>query len=177
MTAHSRTYPAFPIPAVGAVILAQRHILLIQRGHPPAIGQWTLPGGVVELGESPEEAIIREVREECSLEITVLGVIEVINRIMRDDHNNIKYHYVIIDYLAHYQASDSSAYAVLSRGTYEDRRNPEMGSLPDIASSPGADVMDVRWVPFQALSQYDVTEGLFPIIRAGIAMHAQWEHI
>ena len=76
MTTHSRTYPAFPIPAVGAVILAQEHILLIQRGQPPAIGQWTLPGGVVEVGESPEEAIIREVREECSVEISVLSLIE-----------------------------------------------------------------------------------------------------
>lgn len=174
MTVHSRTYPAFPIPAVGAVILAQEHILLIQRGRPPAIGQWTLPGGVVEVGESPEEAVIREVREECSVDIIVLGVIEVINRIVRDDQHKIKYHYVIIDYLARCQASGSSAHEVPSR---ESQRNLEKVSLPDVASTPGADVMGVRWVPFQDLPQYDVTEGLLPIVRAGIAMHAQWEQM
>jgi ADP-ribose pyrophosphatase YjhB (NUDIX family) len=179
MTTHSRTYPAFPIPAVGAVILAQEHILLIQRGQPPALGQWTLPGGVVEVGESPEEAIIREVREECSVEISVLSVLEVINRIVRDDHHNIKYHYIIIDYLAHCQASGSSAHEVPPKGKGADgfQRNPEEVSLPAIASTSGADVMDVCWVPFQDLPQYDVTEGLLPVIRAGIAMHAQWKQI
>lgn len=171
MTTHSRTYPAFPIPAVGAVIVVQEHILLIQRGHPPALGQWTLPGGVVEVGESPEEAIIREVREECSLDITVLGVIEVINRIVRDDQHKMKYHYVIIDYLTRCQTNGSSAHKMSSR---DFQKNPEEASLPDIASAPGADVMDVRWVSFQDLPQYNVTEGLLPIIRAGIAMNAQW---
>lgn len=171
MTTQSRTYPAFPIPAVGAVILTQEHILLIQRGQPPALGQWTLPGGVVEVGESPEEAIIREVREECSLDITVLSVIEVINRVVHDAQHKIKYHYVIIDYLARCQAS---AHGAPSR---DFQKKPEEVSLPDIASTPGADVMDVRWVPFQDLPQYDVTEGLLPIVRAGIAIHAQWEQM
>ena len=77
-----RTYPTFPIPSVGAVILKNDHILLIQRGQAPAKGKWTLPGGVVELGEAPEEALIREVKEECNLIITVVGVLDVVNKVL-----------------------------------------------------------------------------------------------
>lgn len=107
---NTRTYPTFPIPSVGAVILKDDHILLIQRGQAPAKGKWTLPGGVVELGESPEEALIREVKEECNLCITVIGVIDVVNKVIRDDLNAIKYHYVIIDYLARCQTDKSLSY-------------------------------------------------------------------
>jgi 8-oxo-dGTP diphosphatase len=151
---NTRTYPTFPIPSVGAVILKDDHILLIQRGQAPAKGKWTLPGGVVELGESPEEALIREVQEECNLRITVIGVIDVVNKVIRDDHNAIKYHYVIIDYLVRCQTNEP---------------------LNQISLQPGTDVTDVRWIPLQELTQYDLTEGLLRIIRAGIAMQKQWD--
>lgn len=154
MAPYSRTYPAFPIPAVGAVILNQDHVVLVQRGQAPAQGQWTLPGGVVELGEAPEEAILREVCEECHLKIAVLGIIDVVNRVLRDEQQAIQYHYVIIDYLARCQ---------------------EESLLPTTPLQPGTDVTDVRWVPFSEIVQYDLTEGLIPIIRAGIAMQAEWE--
>jgi len=145
-----RTYPTFPIPSAGAVILNDDHILLIQRGQAPAKGKWTLPGGVVELGESPEEALIREVKEECNLIITIIGVIDVVNKVIRDDHNGIKYHYVIIDYLGRCQTDENGS------------------------SKPGTDVMDVRWIPLQEVTHYDLTEGLLKIIRAGVAMQKQW---
>lgn len=151
---NKRTYPTFPIPSVGAVILKDDQILLIQRGQAPAKGKWTLPGGVVELGESPEEALIREVKEECNLRITVIGVIDVVNKVIRDDHKTIKYHYVIIDYLARCQPDES---------------------LSQVSSQPGTDVLDVRWVPLQEVTQYDLTEGLLRIIRAGIALQTQWD--
>lgn len=157
MSTASRTYPAFPIPAVGAVILAREHVLLIQRGQPPSEGKWTLPGGVVEIGESPENAIIREVREECSLDILVLGILDVVNRIVHDEDGRVKYHYVIIDYAAR------------CRDTSNDQE------LPEIAVHAATDVSDVCWVPFQELPCYDVTEGLRPIIQAAIAMQSQWE--
>jgi ADP-ribose pyrophosphatase YjhB (NUDIX family) len=157
MSPQSRTYPAFPIPAVGAVILEQEHVLLIQRGQPPAVGKWTLPGGVVEVGESPEEAIIREVQEECSVKIMILTVLDVVNRIVRDEDGKVQYHYVIIDYVARCQEAGR-----------------EYG-LPEIAPHAETDVRDVRWVPFQELDHYNVTEGLCPVIRAGIAMQSQWE--
>ena len=149
-----RTYPTFPIPSVGAVILKNDHILLIQRGQAPAIGKWTLPGGVIELGESPEEALIREVKEECNLRITVIGVIDVVNKMIQDEHNAIKYHYVIIDYLVRCQTDEP---------------------LNQISLQPGTDVTDVRWVPLQEVTQYELTEGLLRIIRAGVAMQEQWD--
>lgn len=154
MSAPERTYPAFPIPSVGAVILNREHILLVQRGQPPSAGKWTFPGGIVELGESPEHAIIREVKEECHIDIAVLGVIDVVNRVFRDEKNAIKYHYVIIDYLA--RCLDES-----------DR--PKQGSL-----LPATDVLDARWIPLQEVLHYELTEGLLSIIRAGIAKHTQW---
>jgi 8-oxo-dGTP diphosphatase len=153
MSINARIYPTFPIPAVGAVILNDDHILLVQRGQAPAKGKWTLPGGVVELGESPEEALIREVQEECQLNITVVGVIDVVNRVIRDDRNAIEYHYVIIDYLARCQAGKP---------------------LPEVFPQPETDVMDARWISLQEVTQHDLTDGLLKIIRAGIAMQAQW---
>lgn len=143
----------FPIPAVGAVIVNQDHVVLVQRGQPPAQGQWTLPGGVVELGESPAEAIRREVCEECHLKIAALDIIDVVNRVVRDEQQAIQYHYVIIDYLACCLEESVSPTAPLQ---------------------PGTDVTDVQWVRFSDLARYDVTEGLLSIIQAGIAMHAEW---
>jgi len=68
---HTRVYPTFPIPAVGAVVLHDDTVLLIQRGQAPAKGKWTLPGGVIEVGESPEESLLREVEEECQVNIHI----------------------------------------------------------------------------------------------------------
>ena len=157
MPSQSRTYPAFPIPAVGAVILEQEHVLLIQRGQPPSEGQWTVPGGVVEIGESPKEAIIREVYEECAVEVQVLDMLDVVNRIVRDDADAVKYQYVIIDYLARCCTT-----------------GPDHSS-PEIIVRADTDVRDGRWVLLQELPKYDVTEGLIPIIRAGISMRAAME--
>lgn len=154
MPTSERTYPAFPIPSVGAVILNREHVVLVQRGQPPSAGKWTLPGGIVELGESPENAIVREVKEECHLDIAVMDVIDVVNRVFRDEENAIKYHYVIIDYLA--RCVDESS-------------RPEAEAL-----RPATDVLDARWVPLPEIIHYDLTEGLLSIIRAGIAKQTQW---
>jgi 8-oxo-dGTP diphosphatase len=150
---NARTYPTFPIPAVGAVILHDQRVLLVQRGQPPAQGKWTIPGGVIEIGEAPEEALMREVQEECHLSITVVGIIDVVNRVIRDDQDTIKYHYVILDYLARWQ-----------RGESEQAVSPQ----------PGTDVLDVRWIPLPELGQYELTEGLLKIIHAGIALQQQF---
>lgn len=150
---NARTYPTFPIPAVGAVILHDQRVLLVQRGQPPAQGKWTIPGGAIEVGEAPEEALIREVQEECHLSITVVGIIDVVNRVIRDDQNTIKYHYVILDYLARCQ-----------RGESEQTVSPQ----------PDTDVMDVRWIPLSELDRYELTEGLLKIIHEGIAMQQQF---
>jgi 8-oxo-dGTP diphosphatase len=99
----SREYPARPIVGVGAVILDRSldrdRVLLIQRAQPPLKGQWSLPGGALELGETLEEGIRREVLEETGLVVEPLGIVEVVDRISRDAEGCVQYHYVLIDYL------------------------------------------------------------------------------
>jgi len=144
MTEQTRTYPTFPIPAVGAIALNEGHVLLIQRGKPPAQGKWTLPGGVIEVGESPEEALIREIWEECQLEIRPVRVAKIVSRIVRDDAGRVLYHYLIIDYLV--ECCDSRPY-------YE------------LAIAPTSDAADARWVRLDELEQYQLTEGVADVIR------------
>jgi ADP-ribose pyrophosphatase YjhB (NUDIX family) len=83
---------------VGAVIFRGGEVLLVRRGQEPAKGSWTLPGGVVEVGEGLEAAITREVLEETGLTVKVLGITAVLERIYRDAEENIPYHYVLIDF-------------------------------------------------------------------------------
>jgi len=89
-----------PLVGVAAVILREREVLLVQRGKMPGKGEWSLPGGLVELGEPVQEALHREVWEEVSIEIEILGLVGVYNRIVKDVNNNIQFHYVIVDYCA-----------------------------------------------------------------------------
>jgi ADP-ribose pyrophosphatase YjhB (NUDIX family) len=94
-----RNYPSHPIIGVGAVVIAQGRIVLVKRAHEPLKGEWNLPGGGVELGETLQEACAREVLEETGLEVRVGSVIEVFDRIMRDDNGVVQYHFVLVDYL------------------------------------------------------------------------------
>ena len=94
-----RTYPAQPIIGVGAVVIAQGRIVLVKRAHDPLKGEWNLPGGGVELGETLQEACSREVLEETGLEVRVGSVIEVFDRITRDTGGQVEYHFVLVDYL------------------------------------------------------------------------------
>lgn len=94
-----RTYPSRPIVGVGAVIFAGGQVVLIRRRYEPLAGQWSLPGGTVEIGETLEAAAAREVREETGLVVDVGPVVEVFDRILIDDARKVRYHYVLIDYL------------------------------------------------------------------------------
>jgi ADP-ribose pyrophosphatase YjhB (NUDIX family) len=95
-----RRYPPRPVLGIGAVLFDEAgRILLVQRGQPPLEGTWTLPGGVVELGESSEAATVREVREETGLDIEVGPVVEIVDHIERDEVGRVLYHFVIVDYL------------------------------------------------------------------------------
>jgi mutator protein MutT len=94
-----REYPDRPIVGVGAVIVDDGKVVLIRRRHDPLAGQWSLPGGMVELGETLEEAVAREMLEETSLVVEVGPVIEVFDRIMYDESQRVRYHFVLVDYL------------------------------------------------------------------------------
>jgi 8-oxo-dGTP diphosphatase len=94
-----REYPEFPIVGVGAVILERDRVLLVQRAHAPLKGEWSLPGGALELGETLEDGIRREVFEETGLIVEPLSIIKVFDRITRDEEGRIQFHYVLVDYL------------------------------------------------------------------------------
>ena len=95
----SREYPSRPIVGVGGVIVSGGGIVLIKRGAEPLKGQWSLPGGGVEIGETLPAAVAREVLEETGLDVEVGPVVEVFDRITRDGEDRVRYHYVLVDYL------------------------------------------------------------------------------
>jgi mutator protein MutT len=139
----SREYPACPLVGVGAVVLHQGRVLLVRRGGQPSSGKWSLPGGLVELGETTAEAIRREIREECGIGITVVDVAGVLDRVTRDVEGRVRYHYVLIDYLAFPESE-----AVVA----------------------GTDAAECRWVEIERVNELDVTDGLSDMIRRGLAL-------
>jgi 8-oxo-dGTP diphosphatase len=94
-----REYPESPIVGVGAVILDGDRVLLIERGNEPLKGEWSLPGGALELGETLEEGVRREVLEETGLIVEPVAIVEVFDRISRDFEGRVRYHYVLVDYV------------------------------------------------------------------------------
>lgn len=139
----SREYPDHPRVGVGAVVLHESRVLLVKRGRPPSLGKWSLPGGLVDLGETTRAAIVREVAEECGLAIRVAGVAGVLDRVVRDGAGRVRYHYVLVDYLAF----------------------PEGTRL-----APGSDAADARWVEIDRVTELDTTEGLLDMIRRAQAV-------
>lgn len=97
-----REFPEAPIVGVGAVVVDRDRVLLVQRGRDPLKGKWSLPGGVLELGESLTDAVAREIQEETGLEVEPIELVELIDRVVREESpqgQRIRYHYVIADYL------------------------------------------------------------------------------
>lgn len=99
----SRDFPERPIVGVGVIVFKGTDVLLVRRGKPPRLGEWSIPGGAQELGETIAEAAIREIREEAGIEIEVEGLVEVVDLIRPSDDPNragIRHHYTLVDLLA-----------------------------------------------------------------------------
>lgn len=109
----SRSYPSQPVVGVGVVVLDDDRVLLIKRGKPPRVGQWSLPGGAQELGETLADAARREVREEAGIEIQLGEIIATLDMIDRDDAGRVRHHYTLVDFMAeakqtHLKAGDDA---------------------------------------------------------------------
>ncbi len=137
-----RSYPDRPIAAVGAIVVKDGRVLLIRRGKEPSYGVWSVPGGAVHLGESLHDAVRREIREECGIEIDLTDVLEAVDRMTRDGEGRVQYHYVVVDYLARWA-------------------NGEVVSA--------SDSLEARWVAPADLPQYQMTSGTADVIRKMLA--------
>ncbi|MEM3378643.1 MAG: NUDIX hydrolase [Candidatus Bathyarchaeia archaeon] len=126
-----KEYPERPVVGVGAIIIKDGKILLEKRKSAPAKGEWSVPGGLVELGESIEQAVIREVKEETGLDVASPRLVDVIDHISLDEKGAVKYHFVIIDYFVSVTGGELRA---------------------------ASDADDLKWVPLDEVEQYDLTE-------------------
>ena len=105
----SRLYPDRPIVGIGIVILRGDEVLLIRRGKPPRQGQWSLPGGAQKTGETVFDAARREVREETGLAVEILGLVDVVDSIERDEAGRARYHFTLVDVLAEWRSGEAVA--------------------------------------------------------------------
>jgi 8-oxo-dGTP diphosphatase len=94
-----REFPESPLVGVGAIIIEENRVLLVKRAHPPLQAQWSIPGGVLEVGELVREAAVREAREETGLIVEPGDLLGVYDRVLRDAEHHVQYHYVLIDFL------------------------------------------------------------------------------
>lgn len=94
-----REYPDTPLVGIGAIIIEDQRVVLVKRGHAPLQGKWSIPGGVLEVGETLRKAVVREVREETALTIEPGELLGVFERVIPDEQGKMRYHYVLIDFL------------------------------------------------------------------------------
>jgi mutator protein MutT len=105
----NRVYPEFPLPGVAAIIIHEEKVLLVERGKEPSKGKWGLPGGLVEVGETIEEAIKREVLEETGISIKPIKLLEVLDSIKKNEDKKVQYHYIIFEFLCKYNSGEIKA--------------------------------------------------------------------
>lgn len=136
----NREYSSFPILTVGGIIFIDGKVLLIKRNQQPGRGRWTIPGGAVHIGETVPEALQREVLEETGLSVEVKSLVEIVEKIIRDEDDKVKFHYVILDYLCEYISGEMAA---------------------------SSDAEDIKTVSMNELDELDLIEGTREIIEKG----------
>jgi ADP-ribose pyrophosphatase YjhB (NUDIX family) len=104
-----REYPSRPFVGIGVVVIKDGCVLLCQRGKPPGVGTWTLPGGAQEVGETCEDAARRELLEECGITVGALHMCAHVDSIRRDSAGRVQYHYTILDFAARWVAGEPVA--------------------------------------------------------------------
>lgn len=104
-----RRYPDRPLVGVGAIIFNGNKVLLVKRGQKPALGKWSIPGGLVELGENLDSAVRREVLEEVGLDVRVKDLVAALDRVIRDEQGRIEYHYVLLDFICEWVHGEPKA--------------------------------------------------------------------
>jgi 8-oxo-dGTP diphosphatase len=135
-----REYPEIPLVGVGAIIIEDARVLLVRRAHPPLQAQWSIPGGVLEVGELVREAAIREAREETGLIVAPADLLGVYDRVLRNPEQRVQYHYVLIDFLCR-------------------RVGGELAAASDAA--------EVRWFTREELPALQLAEDTQDVIRRG----------
>jgi 8-oxo-dGTP diphosphatase len=140
----SREYPDYPRVGVGAIVLHEGRVLLVKRGHAPGLGLWSVPGGLVDVGETTVDAARREVDEETGLTVRIAGLVGVLDRVTRDAEGRVRYHWVLIDYLAIPESTETL--------------------------TAGSDAAEVRWVTIDEVERLPITEGLVDMIRRAVAL-------
>jgi 8-oxo-dGTP diphosphatase len=135
-----REFPELPLVGVGAIIIKDGRVVLVKRAHPPIQGQWSIPGGVLEVGEFVREAAIREAREETGLTVETGELLGVYDRILRDDQKRVQYHYLLVDFLC----------------------RPVGGQL-----QAATDAAEVRWFTREQLPALNLAEDTFEVIGKG----------
>ena len=133
-----RAYPDRPYVGVGIIVFRGDEVLLAQRGKPPNMGAWSIPGGAQELGETVHEAAARELKEETGLEVDILGLVDVVDSIRRDDDGDVAFHFTLVDMVAEWRAGEATA---------------------------GDDVPAVEWVKFEHIDQYELRASTARVIR------------
>jgi len=141
--ADDREYPERPLVGVGGVVISNGRALLVKRGGPPLEGQWSIPGGMLEVGETLLEGVRRELLEETGINVRVGELIEVFERINRDGDGKARYHFVVLDYLC--KAANGEARA-------------------------GSDVTTVAWAKPEELASYALTETATRVILKAFEM-------
>lgn len=139
--------PPHPRVGVGGVVLSEGRVLLIRRAKAPLKGRWSIPGGTVELGETLEEALVREMREETGLEVKPLRLLTVFDRIERAG-GQVVFHYVIADYLCQCRSDPSSARA-------------------------GSDALEARWAEPDELQALNLTEKALEVVAQALHLSAE----